>query len=78
MIRRVKWLVCDAPLLHAYMGRPILSALGLDSRVLLSAARDRLGLAVDVEELLQANAEVDVKTAHKPSVHSILQDNAVG
>lgn len=70
-------MVCNTPLAHAYLGRPILSALGLDRRVLLSAAMDRPGPAAGVEDPLQAESEEDVDTAHKPLVHSILQDKAV-
>lgn len=44
ILRNVKWLVSDAPMTHAYLGRHLLAALGMDNQVLMGAARDRLVL----------------------------------
>lgn len=55
MLRGIKGLVCDEPLTHAFIGRYVLAALGLDNRVMLAAARDRLGSVLDMPDLLEKN-----------------------
>lgn len=79
MLRNVKWLVSDDALAHAYVGMHILTALGLDNRVMLAAARDRLGSVVDVAELLQRAgledaAYTDVSADPTGSIGSLLRN----
>lgn len=40
VLRGVKWLIPTNEIAHAYLGRHVLSALGLDNRALIAAARD--------------------------------------
>ena len=77
MLRGIKWLVSEQPLAHAYIGRHVLSALGLSNRVLLAAARDRLGGAANVPELLSNAGMTDDACADgATSIGAILQQNA--
>lgn len=62
-----KWLVIEAPLSHAYLGRPILSALVLDSLVLLPAARDRIGGVVNFQQLIGDEKGADDVSNCNPS-----------
>ena len=78
MLRRVTWLISDVPLSHAYLGRPILSALGLDSRVLLAAARERLGAVVDVSNLMDTQEHAGKEGREGSSIHGILREQGLG
>lgn len=49
LLRRVERLVSIEELSHAYIGRHLLAALGIDTRTLMAAARDRFGSSVNVE-----------------------------
>lgn len=76
MLRKVKWLVADTELAHAYIGRHVLDALGLNNRALLAAARDRLGGVVDVSELLaDAGLSDDPCADGATTIASILRDH---
>lgn len=74
ILRGVKWLVPDNNIAHVYLGRHVLRALGLDNRVLLAAARDRLGTVIEVPQLLRDSGASDTAYAHDPkSICNILQ-----
>ena len=73
ILRNVKWLVSDAPMTHAYLGRHLLAALGMDNRVLMAAARDRLGSVVDVPALFGRQGLENTPCAgSSSSIHGIL------
>lgn len=49
ILGNLHWLVSYGELGHAYLGRHLLAALGIDSRVLMAAPRDRHGTDVDAK-----------------------------
>ena len=78
MLHGVKWLVPENKVAHAYLGRHVLNALGLENRAMIAATRDRLGSVVDVPDLLKQNGAADSAcAADQPasSVGSILSEN---
>eukprot|EP00171_Calliarthron_tuberculosum_P002686 IDg2686t1 len=78
ILRNTKWLVSDNELGNAYIGRHLLSALGIDNRVLLAAARDRLGGIVNVPELLKkAGYSDDPCATRNGSIQSILRERGL-
>lgn len=52
ILRRIKWLVTKEELQHIFLSRHVLSALGLDNRVLLAAAADRRNGVMDIPSAL--------------------------
>lgn len=78
LLRGMKWLVSDEDMAHAYIGHHFLSALGLDNRVLMAAARDWLGSVVEVPEMLQEAGCADGPCASSAvSIQSILADRGM-
>lgn len=53
-LRNLKWLVTDQRVTDPLLGRPILEALGLNTRELLAAAADQFCGSVDAERLIGA------------------------
>lgn len=77
VLRGFKWLVPTNRIAHAYLGRHVLSALGLDNRVLIAAAKDRLGPVIEVPDLFAKSGADDSACApdrNTPTVGSILRD----
>ena len=86
MLRESKWLVGEDEVECVYLGRHVLkndmsskpiaaiAAMGLDTKELMTAARDRLGSEVDVPVILKEKGYEDKASANpkKNSIHSIL------
>ena len=71
VLRSVRWLITEDKLEHGYLGRHVLQSLGIDNRLLLSAARDRLGNSIDIPKLLKKRTAIDMPKSL--SIRSILQ-----
>ena len=56
-LRRMEWMISDQQIEHAIISRHVLSALGLDNRLLLAAASDRFNGEVDVPDLISNSSE---------------------
>ena len=77
MLRGIKWLISDAEVDKVFIGRHVLSAVGLNYRTLLSAACDRFEGLVDVPQALRNDNAEDgpcANTGSNIAIHSILQD----
>lgn len=57
VLRNLNWLVTEQPVAEPLIGRPLLEALGLNTRELLAAAADRFAGSIDAERLLGTFAE---------------------
>ncbi len=65
-LRGVRWLVTDQTVLEPLFGRPLLEALGLNTRNILAASAEKHSGAVDVPTLFGTNLEVP-KTDASPA-----------
>lgn len=54
-LRRLRWLVTDQKVPEPLLGRPILEALGLDTKRILSAAADKYAGCVDADALIKSS-----------------------
>jgi len=79
MLRGIRWLVSDEEVQYVFVARHVLAALGLNNRVLLSAAADRHGGVVDIPALLRKDGHADTSsTGGRESIHSILCARGLG
>lgn len=77
-LRRMTWFVSDKPVAHCIISRHVLSALGLNNRVLLEAASHRYNGIVDVPDILEQDEPASVADTPSSSgtIHSLLCKNA--
>ena len=72
-LRGIKWYVSDTPVGHCIISRHVLSALGLNNRILLEAACHRHNGIVDVPTVLKQDPTNQTKAeANGRSIHSLL------
>ena len=79
LLRNLKWLVCKEKVSCAYIARHVLSAIGLNNRVLLAAALDKYNGVVDVPEVLAKDGHSDTAFAmdeKNAAINSILRDTS--
>ena len=56
VLRNTVWYVTEQHITEPLLGRPVLEALGLDTRKILSAAADKFSGEVDVSSLMQQSS----------------------
>lgn len=75
MLRRVEWVITNDELSNRYIGRHLLSALGIDNQMLLSAARDSFGASINVPEVTREQKKgVNRKKIRSASINEILAE----
>jgi len=79
LLRGLKWLVAKNELGHVFLARHVLSALGLNNRVLLAAAADKYKGVVDIPDVLAKDGKGNTSCAtidENIGIHSILSDSS--
>ena len=71
LLRGIEWLVSDKDTKYVIIGRSVLSAIGLENRVLMAAACDRINCVLNIPEMLR-RASLDDANAAAGSIHRFL------
>lgn len=74
VLRRVEWLIRKDNLEHGRIGRHLLKALGMDNRVLLSAARERHGNSIDTAQL---EVDEEISNGSQLKINSLLEQRSI-
>ena len=76
LLRGIEWLVSDKDTKYVIIGRSVLSAIGLDNRVLMAAACDRNNGVLNIPEMLR-RASLDNANVAAGSIHSLLYERGL-
>lgn len=78
MLRNISWYVTSQPLSEPLLGRPIMEALGINTKELLAAACDRFDGLVDVADILNTDTDTDASIARIRCQWFFHSDRAIG
>lgn len=76
LMRGIEWLVSDKETKYVIIGRKVLSAIGLDNRLLMAAACDRNNGVLNIPDMLR-RANLDGANAAAGSIHSLLYERGL-